>query len=94
MAKQDHCRGCRNDFYNGQNDLGVKKCWSFKGARVVTRYRIGWWTAPTSKKSYRKVRTLDCHHATGKYMDYKSIPRGTPSTPPVPVPPTPDKAGQ
>lgn len=22
-----HCDGCRDDFYNGHNELGVKVCW-------------------------------------------------------------------
>ncbi len=67
------CHGCRNDFYNGKNDLGVKQCWSLKGAKVVTRYRIGWWTTP-SNTSHKKVRTYDCHHSPGNYAMEKSLP--------------------
>ncbi len=74
MARQDYCRGCRNDFYNGRNGIGVKECWSLKSARVVTRYRIGWWTNPTSKKAFRKVRTLTCHIAPGEYAYYEQLP--------------------
>lgn len=72
--KKDHCSGCRNDFYNGNNTLGVKECWSFKSAKVVTRHRINWWTQPTQPGAFRKVKTLGCHHAPGKYADYEELP--------------------
>lgn len=39
MTKR-HCIGCRDDFYNGKNPLGVSECWSFKGAKLVKRIRI------------------------------------------------------
>lgn len=29
------CRGCRDDFYNGQNPYNIKECWNFKDAQVV-----------------------------------------------------------
>ena len=73
--KMKMCAGCRNDFYNDKNPLGVKKCWSFDDAKVVTRFRIGWWTQPTNKDAFTKVRTLDCHSAPGHYADYKELPR-------------------
>lgn len=65
------CRGCRDDFYNGQ---GASECWSFKDAKVVTRYRIDWWTQPTTRSAFTKVATLDCHYAPGKYGHYKELP--------------------
>jgi hypothetical protein len=34
------CNGCHNDFYNGNNDLGVKRCWSLDKARLCKRLRI------------------------------------------------------
>jgi hypothetical protein len=68
------CVGCRDNFYNGGNPLGVKECWSYKSAKVVTRYRIGWWTAPTEPGAFTKVKTLDCHHAPGQYGHYEKLP--------------------
>jgi hypothetical protein len=65
------CKGCRNDFYNGQ---GASECWSFKTAEVVTRYKIGWWTRPTEPGAYRKVETLSCHHCPGQYAMHKELP--------------------
>lgn len=29
------CAGCENNFYNGNNSLGVQECWSFKSATMV-----------------------------------------------------------
>ncbi len=69
-----YCAGCRNNFYNDKNPLGVKQCWSLKAARVVTRFRIGWWTQPTSREAFRKVRTLNCHSAPGQYADFEKLP--------------------
>jgi len=68
------CIGCRADFYNGKNDLGVTECWHLKTAKVVTRYRLGWWTSPDTSGSFTKIRTLDCHHAPGQYALYKKLP--------------------
>jgi len=72
--KRKLCVGCRDNFYNGNNGLGVKECWLLKGARPVTRYRIGWWVRPTELKAFSKVKTLSCHNAPGKYADYENLP--------------------
>jgi len=66
------CHGCRNDFYNG---TGARQCWSLKDAVVVRRWRLGWWTQPTSRAAFEKVWTLDCHHATGKYAQFERLPQ-------------------
>lgn len=68
------CSGCREDFYNGQNSLGVKECWSFKDAEVVKRFRQGWWDDPTKPGAFREVVTLDCHRAPGKYAHRSVLP--------------------
>ncbi len=74
MSKQDKCRGCRNDFYNGKNgSLGVKQCWSLKDAKVVTRFRIGTWTTPTQKGAFTRVRVFDCYHQNGA-AHYTQLP--------------------
>ena len=35
MSKLDrkHCVGCEDDFYNGNNDLGVDECWCREDAK-------------------------------------------------------------
>ena len=68
------CRGCRDDFYNGQNPLNITRCWSLKDARIVTRYRIGWWTPADSAKNFTEVTTLSCHHAPGQYALMEKLP--------------------
>ena len=55
-----YCRGCRNDFYNGNNNLNVKKCWHLKDAKIVWRIPVGHWERPPYKK--RKVRIPDCYY--------------------------------
>lgn len=29
------CAGCRDDFYNGRNDIGVRECWCLADATFV-----------------------------------------------------------
>lgn len=36
-----HCNGCRDNFYNGHNPLGVKRCWLLDNARLVRRKEVG-----------------------------------------------------
>lgn len=74
MSDRKYCVGCRDDFYNGKNSVGVTECWLLKNAQVVTRYRIGWWTPPTSRDAFTKVETHDCHHAPGQYQDSAELP--------------------
>lgn len=59
-----HCAGCRNNFYNGNNDLGVQECWSLKRAKLKTRYQIGTWT-PTFRENFVKVRLPNCYRKVG-----------------------------
>ncbi len=39
--KKQNCSGCEDNFYNGNNDLGVKKCWNFKDAKIIQRKKVG-----------------------------------------------------
>jgi hypothetical protein len=40
------CLGCENNFYNGNNPYGVKRCWSFATAKVVSKRRVPIWMTP------------------------------------------------
>ncbi len=71
--KMQMCGGCRDDFYNGKNPLGVQRCWGLKTAKKVIRYRIGTWTAPTEPGAFTKVTTLSCYHAKGEHY-YEKLP--------------------
>jgi len=53
------CMGCRNDFYNGKNDLEITECWSFKEAKTEFRIPIGYWEPPPYKNK-KKVRVAVC----------------------------------
>jgi hypothetical protein len=68
------CVGCRDDFYNGQNPMGVKECWGYATAKVVQRFRLGWWITPDTPGAFEKVTTLSCHHAPGRYAHFERLP--------------------
>ena len=64
MMNKENCRGCRQNFYNGFNDLGVKECWSFHDAKLVWRVPVGHWENPPYKNK-KKVRKPSCYHEEG-----------------------------
>lgn len=77
MNEQDKlnlCQGCRDNWYNEPGNSNTGQCWSLKGAKVVTRFRLGWWTRPTEPGAFQEVQTLDCHHAPGQYALYEQLP--------------------
>ncbi len=64
MKTTEHCEGCRNNFYNGNNPLGVKRCWNLDSAKLVKRLVIGVWQSPPyDLKATRKV--LNCYQPNG-----------------------------
>ena len=67
-----HCVGCRNNFYNGNNDIGVEECWQLKYAKLKTRYSISWHT-PTFQENFTKVRKPSCYHQPGSIHYTDSI---------------------
>jgi len=68
------CIGCDDNFYNGNNPMGVKECWLFKSAKVATRYMIGWWTPQDKKENFTKVTTHSCHREIGRFAYYDRLP--------------------
>lgn len=57
------CSGCKDNFYNGNNPLGVEECWSFENAQVVKKKFV-----PMSQRppwNMPAVTTLSCHRKTG-----------------------------
>lgn len=71
-----HCPGCRNNFYNGNNNLGIKQCWSLKDAKLVSRVPVGHWENPPYLNK-KIVKVPNCWHGEGSdrthYVDPKSI---------------------
>ena len=39
-AQVRHCAGCRDNFYNGHNPYGIKRCWMLDNARLVRRKQV------------------------------------------------------
>lgn len=58
------CVGCRDDFYNGNNDLGVKECCHLGSAKKVQRKEVGFWDEPPWDHQ-PVIDTLSCYHAKG-----------------------------
>ncbi len=38
-TKKD-CVGCRDNFYNGNNEYGIQECWSLESATLEPRFLI------------------------------------------------------
>ncbi len=74
MRSTKKCAGCRENFYNGNNELGIKECWLLKDAKIVTRYKIHWWTQPTKPGAFTKVKTYSCHSEPGQFAFYEALP--------------------
>ena len=72
--KKDLCAGCRNNFYNQPGKSTSGECWSLKSAKVVTRYKLGWWTAPTQPGAFKEVKVLSCYHQPGQAAYYDHLP--------------------
>ncbi len=69
-----YCVGCHSNFYNGNNEMGVKECWNFKTAKAVKMYCIGWWT-PQDKREYSlKITTNSGPTETGRFAYYDKLP--------------------
>lgn len=65
MKSTKRCSGCRNDFYNGNNQYGISECWSVKDAKVVWGTKEYKW----SVGNISKARLPNCW--TGKdYIFY------------------------
>ena len=63
QQKRRLCHGCRDDFYNGHNPLGIKECWGLKSAKQVERVCVGIWDRPPYL--WHPEKTLSCHRPNG-----------------------------
>ena len=72
-----HCSGCDQDRYNHPGmcerpgiDAPVtsKACWNLKDAKLVTRYRQGWWDTPPrgGGPALAKVKVPSCYSQSGR----------------------------
>ena len=67
------CNGCGDEFYNGNNDVGVKECWHFKKAKLVPRIMIGHWENPPYKDK-KIIKKPNCYHERGNNRTHYVIP--------------------
>lgn len=71
LMDRKHCSGCRDDFYNGHNNLGVKECWSLKTARLIWRKEVHIDQRPPWNQKARRLPS--CYHADRYvYVDPKA----------------------
>lgn len=69
-----NCAGCRDNFYNGNNPLGVKRCWSFDEAKPLeTRFKLSTNTPMNIRSAYLEVQVPPCYHESG-YVHMKAVP--------------------
>lgn len=69
LSKEDKlklCSGCHCDFYNGNNPMGIKECWSLENAKVVMKKQVSMSQVPPWKQPAIKV--LDCFRRDGYVM--------------------------
>ena len=64
--EKKHCEGCRDDFYNGNNVLGIKECWGLKKAKIAKRFVVGTWMQPTFIGAFKEVELPLCYHFENK----------------------------
>ena len=64
-AKMHSCVGCTENFYNGNNQYGVKVCWSLPTAQLEKRFKISL-DAPMHRRSnYQEVEAYQCRREKG-----------------------------
>lgn len=73
MNTTSHCAGCRDNFYNGFNSIGVKQCWHLAKARLVKKFRLPTNCPGNIREAYIEVKVPSCYHERG-YVFYDSIP--------------------
>ena len=64
MENKSYCNGCSENFYNNNNSLGVKECWHFKKAKLVSRIMVGNWENPPYKNK-RIIAIPNCYRERG-----------------------------
>lgn len=60
VEKLKLCNGCEDNFYNGNNPLGIKECWLLKTAKVAMKKQVHINQYPPWKQ--KPIRTLSCYH--------------------------------
>ncbi len=56
--KLRYCVGCHCDFYNGNNGMGIKECWSLDTAKLTMKKKVPLSQVPPWKQP--PIEVLDC----------------------------------
>lgn len=64
MKTKQMCVGCRDNFYNGNNQYGVMECWHFPTASVEDRIIVGVNQRPPYDITATK-KCLSCYKPSG-----------------------------
>jgi hypothetical protein len=64
--RRKYCVGCYENFYNGNNTVGVKECWNLKSAKLVMKKKVGIDDVPPW--NHTPIKCLSCYHETGYVM--------------------------
>jgi len=75
VMDRSNCIGCEDNFYNGNNLLGIKECWHFKDAKVVMRFCIGVNVPQDRKENFAEVEVPSCYFSTCGLVYYNGLPR-------------------
>lgn len=73
-VKKSDCVGCRDNFYNGNNSLGVKECWSLASAKLIQRKQVPLDQRPPWDQPYEKRPS--CYKRSGYVFVNKPEARG------------------
>ena len=60
------CSGCHCDFYNGNNPMGIKECWSLAHAKPVKKKQVPMSLVPPGNMA--PIKVLDCYRRDGYAM--------------------------
>jgi len=58
--KLKYCIGCRENFYNNNNQYGIKECWLLKDAKVIWISESKFYGIDFIKP--KKIRKLNCFY--------------------------------
>ena len=58
--RRKYCSGCTENFYNGNNPLGIDECWCLEDAKIVTKKFVHVDMRPPW--NVKPEKTLSCHH--------------------------------
>ena len=61
--KLNYCGGCYCNFYNGNNDMNIKECWSLEDAKLVLKKQVHINQVPPWKQL--PIKVLDCYRRDG-----------------------------